>query len=344
MAHFIERVKNDPKFRAEAFKLQDAIRVADEPGTAVQTYFGQNSALELDTREEGWSSEFGVEEREAAEGNGFKQQRTLLESHPRYDEIKVISQSIAFSEAGSGDVKEVTNILNLAYNKSEHRSSNPHEGFRTGDVIDDDTVKAMIEDENVTLIVGEVPDGRGVISDGTMLCCAAFSSGPLAAKADQGSQMRGAIRMMAVRPDYQGLLLGHRLLQKIERTLLKRKCGSVVACVPSTRSTLISWLSRRSYNQIGTAPYPVDAVPFKVNPGAATLRLLLFEKELRSSEREERKKKMLSKLSLTEVLHTEVVPDPSNAKDDEVQSPLVVNMSIEDAAEAALRGLDFKKA
>jgi len=76
-----------------------AIKEADDPINATNTYFNQNEALTLDTRDTSDSDRVadGVHTSEElssleAEGIEHKQQKSATEEHPRIDEIRVISQ------------------------------------------------------------------------------------------------------------------------------------------------------------------------------------------------------------------------------------------------------------
>ena len=76
-----------------------AIKEADDPINATNTYFNQNEALTLDTRDTSDSDRVvdGVHTSEElssleAEGIEHKQQKSATEEHPRIYEIRVISQ------------------------------------------------------------------------------------------------------------------------------------------------------------------------------------------------------------------------------------------------------------
>jgi len=81
-----------------------------------------------------------------AQGIAHKQQKTEADQHPRIDEIRVISQSLAFTKANMNDAAYISAMVNRSYNKGE--VNNPIESFREGDCVDVDTVKMMIEDPN----------------------------------------------------------------------------------------------------------------------------------------------------------------------------------------------------
>ena len=137
--------------RLQVFKLQKAIKEADDPINATNTYFGQNDALTLDTRDTTDSDKVvdGVHNEEELdslrmEGIAHKQQKTLSEQHPRIEEIRVISQSLAFSKATARDAVNIAKLLNTSYNKGE--VMNPIESFREDDCVDVDTVRMMIDD------------------------------------------------------------------------------------------------------------------------------------------------------------------------------------------------------
>lgn len=103
--------------------------------------------------------------------NSLTHRRHPNPDHPRLDEIRVISQTLAFSSATPKDSKQITTLMNNAYNKAER--NNGIEKFRTGDVIDEETVKAMIEDKGCEIVIAEVPDGKRVVKNGAIIavCC-----------------------------------------------------------------------------------------------------------------------------------------------------------------------------
>jgi hypothetical protein len=317
-ANFIDRVKNEPKFREEAFRLQEAIKVAWEPGTDVQTWFGQNDELTLDCRKEGFVESFTDKElRELADsekdGHVFKQQKSEDAKHPLAEQINVIAQGLAFTLATKADVAKITAVVNSAYNKMERIDKNWGEGFRTGDAVDDETVAMMIRDPDVTVMLCECPDGRGFVKNGTLLGVCCFSVGSSAVTTNsENDPPRGAVRILAVRPDFFGVYVGTRLLDKVEAKMKKAAAVALCMCVPSSRKSLSSWVGRRGYKIVAELPYPKDQVPFEVVDGDETLKLLVFEKKFAAA-----------------------APKPR-----EPGAPVALNLFEE--AEAALRGLTFK--
>eukprot|EP00518_Triparma_eleuthera_P004919 CAMPEP_0182455710 /NCGR_PEP_ID=MMETSP1319-20130603/1798_1 /TAXON_ID=172717 /ORGANISM="Bolidomonas pacifica, Strain RCC208" /LENGTH=143 /DNA_ID=CAMNT_0024653833 /DNA_START=17 /DNA_END=445 /DNA_ORIENTATION=- len=139
---FVDRMKNDPKFAAEAFRLQSAIASSSDPANQAQTYFGQNNDLTLDTRKEGHTSAFTDAEMDSlglddSDFSSYRQQATSDASHPRYGQVTVIAQGLAFVPAEAADAGPLADVFNKAYNKAE--VCHPAEKFRTGDVADEPT-------------------------------------------------------------------------------------------------------------------------------------------------------------------------------------------------------------
>ncbi|GMH53369.1 hypothetical protein TL16_g01440 [Triparma laevis f. inornata] len=284
---FVDRMKNDPKFAAEAMRLQKAIAKADEPENMAQTYLNQNNDLTLDTRKEHHSSAFTSKEidelgLDETEFSAYKQQRDEEDNHPRLDEIRVIAQTLAFSKASTKDAPAIAVLLNLAYNKAE--CNNGVEKFRTGDVIDEATVSAMIRDPGCRMMIAEVPDGKRVVKNGAIIAVCCYSVGA-AAVTETDSSMKAkrkpaAIRLLAVMSEFWGLCVGQRMLQRAEKDMIKEKATQNILAVPSTRKSMASWLNRRGYSMTSQVNFPVDTVPFEVLPEVKSdLKLLIFEKK-----------------------------------------------------------------
>ena len=319
---FVDRMKNDPKFAAEAMRLQKAIAAADEPENMAQTYLGQNNDLTLDTRKEGHTSAFTSKEIDElglddAEFSAFKQQRDEEEDHPRLDEIRVISQTLAFSRATPKDAPAIAVLLNNSYNKAE--CNNGVEKFRTGDVIDVSTVMAMVRDPGCRMMISEVPDGKRVVKNGAIIAVCCYSVGEAAVteedKEMEGKRKPAAVRLLAVMPEFWGLCVGQRMLQRAEKDMIKEVRmdvllylvgdGILISCfdirhslfassqnatqnifaVPSTRRSMAHWLTRRGYSMTSSVDFPVDAVPFEVLPEVkSSLKVRTLGQPIRRSE------------------------------------------------------------
>ena len=263
---FVDRVKNDPAFARAAFKLQKDIKEASDPINHANTYFSVNDNLTLDTRTKGEDSRFTDAELEGLKGHevsaDFKQQRDS--DHPRYQEVRVIAQTLAFGECGAKDVVRVCELLNEGYNRAECEGE---EGYRDGDVLDEGIMRDMVRDKGVRVMVAEVPDGKEVVRDGSVIGCCVYSVGEEAGcieGSENGGVKIGAIRMLVVKPQFQGLCVGERVLRKAERNMAKEGVGKVVGCVPSCRRRMVEWMERRGYQRVAKAPYPCEQVPFQV--------------------------------------------------------------------------------
>ena len=265
----------------------------------------------------------------------FKQQESEDAKHPRANQIIVISQGLAFSNATVKDVERVTALVNETYNKAERVEANWGEGFRTGDAVDTETIAMMIRDPDVFVLLCEAPDGRKILKDGTLLGVCCYSIGAAAVTAGQASPVKGAVRILAVRPDFHGLCVGQRILNKVEAKMLDKDSTAVCMCVVSSRKTMCKWSERRGYAVTASLKFPVDSVPFDIVDSVRDdLQLLVYEKKLATrKERNFRKQLALEKLSVTPVVHT-VIVDDGIAQDKE--------LNVFEEAEAALRGLAFK--
>jgi hypothetical protein len=107
----------------------------------------------------------------------------------------------------------------------------------------------------------------------------------------------GAIRYLAILPQYQGLstctpplqphdligaLIGHRLLRKVEEAMITRfGCCRAMVSVPECRATMIQWLINRDYTDFSTVPYPALATGHTLTKETP---LVMFQKPLEKYE------------------------------------------------------------
>jgi len=99
----------------------------------------------------------------------------------------------------------------------------------------------MISDPTVTVLICEAPSGYRTVRDGALLGVAAFSVGPSAVTStDSGASnpVKGAVRILAVRTDFHGLVLGQRLLKKVEAKMEEEGCVGVAMCVVEKRESM----------------------------------------------------------------------------------------------------------
>jgi len=193
-----------------------------------------------------------------------------------------------------------------------------------------DIVKQMISDDSCEVLIAEVPLGRSIVPDGTLLSCCVYSLGHSAASGGDGKHKPGAIRMLAVNVDFLGLCIGQRMLSKVEKDMISKNCDFNCLCIVSSRKSMwkvrcslkcssfvkllcnlfvssltacpfsfpfpflsfllaflfacfaVQWAERRGYSKSSSVPFPIDAVPFRVNDDRKKdLELFVYEKRLR---------------------------------------------------------------
>ena len=88
------------------------------------------------------------------------------------DQIKIISQALAFRTPISSELPALLELLNNAY-KAEIVGP---ECFRQGPVFSVDEIAVMLADPTYKWLIVEAPNGRGVISDGSIIGCCCFST------------------------------------------------------------------------------------------------------------------------------------------------------------------------
>jgi len=197
----------------------------------------------------------------------------------RAEQVKVVAQSLAFVGLGVRAVaagmlgatndpdvaRDVMKIIRQAHKPEETRVG---EAFRDGELIDESTVEAMLGDVSIRWVAVEAASGRGVEQDGMRLGVAAFSV----------AGTRCDVRFLCVRPNYHGLYVGHRLLERVERLAAAGGAAQLCCCVPSCRTSMRRWVERRGFRPLSTAEFPLDALPFKVTRPDA--KLVVYGKDL----------------------------------------------------------------
>jgi hypothetical protein len=56
------------------------------------------------------------------------------------------------------------------------------------------------------------------------------------------------------------VLIGHRLLKKIESQMLQQNCVRIMISIPEIRDSMIQWAVNRDFVDVKTVPYPFEAV------------------------------------------------------------------------------------
>ena len=90
----------------------------------------------------------------------------------------MIAQALAFRKATEEDIPFIHSLLNSAY---RGEISGP-EAFRAGPAVSLESVHDLFSDESYMWLLVEVPCGKGIIDDGTLLGACCFSMDGIARK------------------------------------------------------------------------------------------------------------------------------------------------------------------
>lgn len=94
------------------------------------------------------------------------------------DSILLSSQALAYRIATLNDIQRISQIINIAYSCEINGS----ESFRSGITVTEDEIKELIEDTSYKWLLVEVPDGRGVETDGQAIGVCAFTTDGISRK------------------------------------------------------------------------------------------------------------------------------------------------------------------
>lgn len=194
------------------------------------------------------------------------------------DEIRVIAQALAYRQATAEDIPEVARLLEAAY--APEVQADGAEAFRVGAAVSLDSVEALFADASYLWQVVEAPSGRDVELDGVILGCCCYSTDGVSRRNGEVEGPLGSIRYMAVLPRFQGVCVGLRLLRKIEQLMEESGCVRAMACVPSTRVSMASWLGRRGFRLAGKSPYPAGALGHELRSDTPSVQLDALVKAL----------------------------------------------------------------
>ncbi len=195
------------------------------------------------------------------------------------DEIKLISQPLAYRQAFSHDLYALHDLLHQSYSTETVGA----EAFRSGDPISKNTIKDLLNDKSYKWLIVEAPSGREVELDGAILGVCCYSIDGVSRRNGQFYQQiapfhvnvrsgvvegsLGSIRLFAVLPRYHGFCVGRRLLQKAEDLMYAEGCCRVMVCVPSTRVSMLRWIERRNYVRLGSTRYPAGGIGHVLKEG-----------------------------------------------------------------------------
>ncbi len=267
--------------------------------------------------------ESGLSPEEAAKKMEFEAEKAALEEvegpdeeETFTDEIKIISQALAFRRAEPDDLMEIMRLLNTAY--SVETSDGGEESFRNGDGMSVEVAIRLFDDKSYEWLVVEAPNGQEAVKDGTLLGVCVYSTDGVSRRNGEVEGKLGSIRILAVLPHFHGYCIGLRLLKRVESNMCKAGCVRSLACIPSVRSSLEKWFENRGYTLAGVTAYPAEAADQDIRPDFDTddsavgpeapekrhLRLLHFMRKLEGSapsvESEPKRSTLLPEFAATE--------------------------------------------
>ncbi len=116
----------------------------------------------------------------------------------------------------------------------------------------------------------------------------------------------GSIRFFFVSPEFQRMNVGKRLLYRVEKAMLEEGCVRIMFSIPSTRSTLETWLHYQDFEQVASVAYP--AAHLKHDLVVSDVSLNLFQKPLGKKVSNSTNVSMNSSSSRTEDSSHESIP------------------------------------
>lgn len=190
------------------------------------------------------------------------------------DAIHIISQAFLYRSATMDDLDELHTLLCGAY-RCEVTGD---ESFRIGEEVTNSSLAELLQDATYKWILVEAPSGKDIERDGVILGATCFSTDGVSRKNGVVEGNLGSIRYLAVLPRYHGYCVGRRLLERAEQAMFNSGCCRVMACVPTTRVSMMEWLDRRGYSEAGSIPYPATGLGQTLKPEIKDLELARFVK------------------------------------------------------------------
>lgn len=75
-----------------------------------------------------------------------------------------------------------------------------------------------------------------------------------------------------------GVLIGHRLLKKVEYQMSQQNCVRIMISIPEIRDSMIQWVLHRDFVDVKTLPYPSEAIGQTMVKDTS---LVIFQKPLK---------------------------------------------------------------
>jgi ribosomal protein S18 acetylase RimI-like enzyme len=171
-------------------------------------------------------------------------------------EIRLIAQALAFRSIEEADTAVVTEVLSDAY----LAETIGEDSFRKGPSIPKQMIMDLLNDKSYKWILVEAPNGHNIEADGAVLGACCFSTDGVSRKNGEVEGRLGSIRLFGIVSRLRGLLIGQRLLDRVESAMRKAGCCRSMICVPSPREDTVRWVERRGYTIAGSSPYPASAL------------------------------------------------------------------------------------
>ena len=170
------------------------------------------------------------------------------------EEMITISQALAYRRANLDDVSRIFEVLKSSY----AAEINGSESFRRDEpVMSSDDILLSIREGSFSWLIVEVPEGRGTRADGSAIAVCAFTTDGISRRNGEVEGNLGSIRLFALLPQYHGLQIGVRFLDKVELEMKKLNgCVRMMCSIPSTRKSMLKWVERQQFLFAGIIPYP----------------------------------------------------------------------------------------
>lgn len=191
------------------------------------------------------------------------------------DEIKVIAQALAFRWGNREDFPTIWKLLQISY----HPEVEGPEAFRNAMAMELEVIKDVFVDSSYQWLIVEAPNGQEIEEDGIILGVCCFSTDGTSKKNGIVEGKLGTIRFLGVLPRYLGLCVGLRLLERVEREMVKQSCCRVMMCVPSPRTSMERWIERKGYHKVNRVSFPSSLSSYLLKSHVDT-QLLIFVKSL----------------------------------------------------------------
>jgi ribosomal protein S18 acetylase RimI-like enzyme len=191
------------------------------------------------------------------------------------DEIKIISKPLAYRPPENSDLASILRIINDSY----FPEVEGEESFRIGNYITKDNLETLIKDcDYEWLLVESTDTDRPII-----LGISCFSTIGTSRRNGIVEGKLGSIRIFCIDPAFQHLMVGKRLLIRIEKAMKEAGCVRMMFSIPCTRIRLQRWLEKQEFYWIASTEYPTMILHHQLKDGIH-MTLELYSKSLCDSK------------------------------------------------------------